>query len=150
MAVVIEQLLEESLQDIVQADTYISTKYIPVVRFRDRESDREDQHVITHVSDLIRIAPNANLYQAECRIGALSPAKEDVDGSKLDDVYQASYGAIHDMTVTSLQAALNAITVASGITIDGIVIKGSSQFDDDSVSIMSADFDLFFTYIKPS
>jgi hypothetical protein len=150
MAVVIEQLIEEALQDIVQADIYVSTNSIPTVRYRDRNTDRKDQHVIVHAADLERIAPNANLYTATCRVGALSPVKDDLDGSELDDVYQAVYGTVHDMTTTTLQAAIAAIAAASGITIDGIVIKGGSQFDDDQVSIMSIDFDLFFTYVKPS
>ena len=149
MAVVIEQLLEEALQDLVQAETYISTNSIPVVRLRDRDTDRKDQHVIVHAENLERIAPNFNLYQCACKVGALSPVKEDLDGSRLDDVYQASYGVAHDMTPTTLQAAIDAVQASSGITIDGIVIRGSSQFDDENVSVLSADFDLFFTYVKP-
>jgi hypothetical protein len=118
----LQEYIEEALQDILQARTYITTNSITVARHVEREStDKGNQFVSIQADGEERLSNNHDLYFVECGIEAVTKIQEDAVGSDLDALWADVSDAItQDLTAATLQTAIDAINAASGITIAGL------------------------------
>ena len=146
----IEELIEEAMKDIMEARTYISTNSIKVVRFRDRLTKKGGKWLTVHAAPNERLSPNHPLYRVPLSLMADTKSQEDLRSNDLDAIIAECNDEIHQtLTPATLQAAIDAIQPSSGITINGIVQTQGSDTDDE-YQIITANADIFLTYIKPS
>lgn len=117
----IQEYIEEALQDIMQARTYISTNSITVVRHVERETANGSQFVSIMADAEERLSNNHDLYFIEVGIQAVTHIQEDARGVDLDALWaDVSDAMTQDLTAATLQTAINAIDGSSGITIAGL------------------------------
>jgi hypothetical protein len=146
----IEEFIEEAVQDIMQARTYISTNSVKVVRFRDRLTAKGDHWLTVHAEPNDRQSNNHDLYRVPLSLMADSKSQEDLRSNSLDAIIAECNDEIQQtLTPATLQAAINAIQASSGITINGINQTQGSDSDGD-YQIITATADIFLTYIKPT
>jgi len=144
----VEELIEQAMQDIMQARTYITTNSIPVVRYRDRNTERGDAWVVCHATPNERLSPNHDLYRLLFEYMAVSKSQEDLKAVQLDDLIEECNDEIQQtLSTTTLQTAIDAITATSGITIDGLVPAVGVEQDGDYQAV-AANVEIFFTYNK--
>ena len=117
----VKEYIEEAIQDLLQARTYITTNSIPVARKTDREDTKGNQFVEV----MVDVGPNRqsinhDLYFAEVAMKPVTKIQEDMTGSSLDAIWaDVSEFATQDITVVALQNAITAIDATSGIVIGG-------------------------------
>ena len=144
----VEQLIEEAMQDILEARTYISTNSIPVILYRDRLTEKDQSnYCVVHANPLERLQPNYNHYWCELHVSTVVNNHEDNQGANLNALYQDVLEEIQTVTTTTtLQNAINAIDAASGITIDGFVYPEVEETDTEEISFYSVPLRIALTY----
>lgn len=146
----IQEYLEEAVQDIFEARTYISTNSIPVVRFRDFTTDREGLNVVIHCPDVNRLQPNYNFFECTLNSSAVVHREADPTGADVDALVDDMQDEIFQtLSTVTLQAAIDAIDATSGITVDGIVNIDSSESGDDDFNVTVGTTNIYLTYVKP-
>lgn len=144
-----EEYIEEAIQDIMQARTYVSTNSVPVVRFRDRLTSKGDHFITVHASPVNRLSNNHNLYSTRLRLIADTKSQEDLKSKVLDELIEQCNDEIQEtLSEATLQSAINNISATTGITINGVVQAEGSDTDGD-YQMITAEVDIFLTYIKP-
>ena len=117
----LQEYIEEAMQDILQARTYISTNSIVVARRTERELTKGQQFVEVTADGADRQSNNHDKYMIELAVQAVTKVQEDINGVDLDALWSdVSTEMTQTLTTTTLQAAINAINASSNITIDGI------------------------------
>ena len=117
----LQEYIEEALQDILEARTYITTNSIAVARSVDREKIKGDQFIDIKADGEERLSNNHDLYFMEVAIKAVTKMQEDTVGNDIDALWSDLSDAItQDLTATTLQTAIDAISATSGITIAGM------------------------------
>ena len=117
----LQEYIEEALQDILEARTYITTNSIAVARSVDREKIKGDQFIDIKADGEERLSNNHDFYFVEVAIKAVTKMQEDTVGNDIDALWADLSDAItQDLNATTLQTAINAINATSGITIAGM------------------------------
>ena len=146
----IQEYIEQAMQDIMQARSYITTNSVPVVRYRDRFTVKGDAWVSCHASPVDRLSPTHDLYRAPFELMTVSKSQADLKGASFDDILADCEDEVNqDLTKATLQAAIDAINPSTGITIDGIVPVEGAEVDGD-YQIQTTAVDIFLTYQPPS
>lgn len=120
------EYIEEAIQDLMQARTYITTNSITVARRVERELTKGQQFAEIESDGADRLSNNHNLYNLELGIRAVSKLQEDLSGADNDALWaDISDFVNNDLTTAALQSAINTIDAASGITIAGFDFPGT-------------------------
>lgn len=128
----INEYIEEALQDLVQARTYITTNSIVVARRAERNVDKGNQFVEVESEGTERMSNNHDLYTCELNLRSVTKIQEDMNGVDLDALYADIADFIsNDLTVANLQTAIDAINASSGITVAGFDYPASEMLDMD-------------------
>lgn len=115
------EYIEKALQDILEARTYVTTNSISIARRTDREDSKGDQFVELMAESEERLSNNHDLYMMDVSIQVATKIQEDLTGADIDALEADIRDAIqNDLTTATLQAAIDAIDVSSGITVAGI------------------------------
>lgn len=148
----IEEYIEEALVDVMQARSYISTNSVPVKRYKDHEDFRGNEALVIKSNPSSRIAPNADFFEVQVDMMAISRRQEDMKGKRIDDIFAEIKDEIEvkqSNTPSVLQAAINAAYPSSGITIDGIVpIEGNEV--GEVIFVQAASMNVYLTYVTPT
>jgi len=145
----IEEIIEEAMQDIMQARTYIASNSIPVVRFRDRLTQKGGKWLTVHAEPNDRQSNNHSLYRVPLTLMADTKSQEDLRSNEVDGIIAECNDEIQQtLTTATLQTAINTVQASSGITINGIVQTQGSDADGD-YQMITATADIFLTFIKP-
>lgn len=118
----LQEYIEEALQDLLEARTYISTNSITVARRTDREAtDKGDVFVDILADGEERLSNNHDKYFMEVGISAVAKIQEDLTGNDLDALWaELSEYVTQVLTTTILQTQIDTIDALSGINIDGL------------------------------
>lgn len=142
----IQEYLEETVQDLLEARTYISTNTIPVVRYSDFNTDREGLCVVVRVSSVNRVAPNYDKYECVLEVSPVTLIESDIErvnhDALFDDVQDFAY---QDMTVLALQTGADAISL-NYMTIDGVVNTDTDELDNEDFYINRTNTNVYITY----
>jgi hypothetical protein len=139
----IEEYIELSIQDILEARVGITDA---VVRYRDRLTVKGDAWIYCHALPIERMSNNHNLYKSTLELVAVSKSQEDLRSNSLDNLVAELNDEINnDLTIVTLQAALDAIDVSSGIAFNGLVPMPGSEADGEYQQFMTST-DIFLTY----
>jgi len=145
----IEETIEKAMVSILEARTYFSANSVPVVRFRDRLTTKGNRFCTVHANPFERLSPTHDFYEVQLDLLSDSKSQEDVKANQLDDIYEQCADELDQtLTTTTLQAAIDAVDVSSGITIDGLV-PGAGDDTDGDYQIVRAGTLISLTYIKP-
>jgi RNAse (barnase) inhibitor barstar len=118
----IQEYIEEALQDIIEARTYISGNSISVRRRKQGQTLKGGQYVLVFADLEERPSINHSFYFATIEVSAITKIQEDLEGNNLDALWADVSDAItQDLTIVTLQAAIDAIDATSGIRIDGFI-----------------------------
>jgi hypothetical protein len=146
----IQEYIEEALQDIIEARTYISTNSIAVRRIREGQDLKGDQYVMIEAEPEERLSQNHDFYNVDCAVMAVSKIQQDLDGSLLDALWSdVSDEMTQTLTPATLQAAINAIDATSGITIDGILNMPGESRPIEQYYNQEQHTQIALRYIKP-
>lgn len=144
----IQEYLEEAIQDILEARTYVSTNSIPVVRYKDFSTDREGFNIVVGVNDINRVAPNADYYECMLEARAVSYKQKDIiatdSNALVADLQDAMY---QDLTTATLQSAIDTIDASSGITVDGIVNTDTTDEESEDFNVINVTTNIYLTFV---
>jgi hypothetical protein len=142
----IEEIIEEAVKDIMEARSYITTNSIPVVRYRDRLTTKGDDWVSVRAEPNERLSNNHDLYRVPLTLIAVSKSQEDLRSNSIDAIIAECNDEIQqDLTIVTLQAAIDAYDANSGVTVQGLVPTQGADTDGDYQTI-TANVDIFLTY----
>ncbi len=125
----INELIEESIQDLLQARAYIIAQSIAVARHADRLTDKGSVFVQIESDVPERLSNNHNLYTVQLNLQTVGKIQDDMVATGTDALAaDVAEFANYDLTVAGLNAAITAIDAASGIAIAGYdYMPGDSQ-----------------------
>ena len=143
----IEEYIEKAMVDIMEARTFISTNSIPVMRFRNRVKARGDKFITIHALPNERMSNNHDKYKVILELLADTKVHADIAADDLDDIYnECSDELQQELTEAKLQAAIDAISPASGVTICGFVPLPGDDADSD-YQIIRARTEIYLEYV---
>lgn len=143
----ITEYIEEALQDVIQARTYISTNSIAVTRRTDRNTTRGSVFVEIVADAEDRLSINHDLYTMEVSLQAVTKLQEDLQGINFDAIdADLKDFATQDLTISVLNAAITAINASSGITVNGIVNMQGSVETLEQYEFREQRISISFTY----
>jgi hypothetical protein len=146
----IQEYLELAMQDLLQARTYITTNTIPVVRYKDFNTDREELTAVVSCNSINRIAPNYDKYECPLEIRGVSRKQKDLIGASSDDLTEDLQDEVYQtLSVATLQAAVNAVQASSGVTIDGLVNLSTEDEETDEFNVITLTTNVYLTFVKP-
>lgn len=146
----VEELIKNAMKDIMDARAEIVSNNIPVRTHFDVEEFKGNIVIVVQALPKRRLQPNSDFYEVELRLNSISRIQRDQKGYDQDLMYAECSDEIQeDLTKVTLQAAIDAIDAASGITIDGHVPQegGFSNEEEDSIQYESTL--IFLTYNAP-
>ena len=146
----IQEYLELAMQDILEARTFITTNSVPVVRYKDFNTDREELTAVVSCNSINRIAPNFDKYECQLEVRGVSRKQKDLIGSSSDDLTEDLQDEVYQtLSVTTLQAAINAVQASSGVTIDGLVNASTEDEETDEFNVITLTTNVYLTFVKP-
>ena len=115
-AVNIEQQIEEAIQTLLQADTYISTNSLDVRLWFDITEEVEGRQIVVHANAAIPSLTDENgeAQEYEVQIDLLQyihNTQDETPGSETDTIYQILVGFTEQTTKAQIQAELTGLTV---------------------------------------
>lgn len=149
----VEEILEKAVVAVFAARSDVIAAAIPVVRFRDRLTDRGiTGHIMVRCEPAQRLADNYNYYFARLTVSADAPAENDPQAKKYDAAVDIVTDQMHQtFTAANLQTAVNAVQASSGITVNGLSQLDAADVADGSPIMLHAqNFQIALTYVKPT
>lgn len=115
-AVNIEQQIEEAIQTLLEADTYISTNSIDVRLWFDTTEDLVGRQVIVHANSAIPSLTDENgeaqEYEVQCDIlSYIHNTEDETPGAETNTLYQTLVGFVEQTTKAGIEAELTRLTV---------------------------------------
>ena len=146
----IQEYLELAMQDILEARTFITTNSVPVVRYKDFNTAREELTAVVSCNSINRIAPNYDKYECQLEVRGVSRKQKDLIGSSSDDLTEDLQDEVYQtLSVTTLQAAINAVQASSGVTIDGLVNTSTEDEETEEFNVITLTTNVYLTFVKP-
>lgn len=150
----VREYLSDTFVSILEARSDVIALGWEIRDYRDYEDFRGSQAFLAYIGPGRRIAPNDKKHEFSVDLRIMSQRDEDLKGYKLndglavcDDVIQ-EYLSFFNNGVATLQADLDALYPASGITIDGIVQTEGEDMGEDIYGHTST-ANVYLTYEKP-
>lgn len=131
-----ERTLEDTLEGLIEALSYISVNSVPVLNWGDVTNDRALPCVSVRVLPRERIAPNDTKYRLRVEVVAYRHMGDDpnqtTSGKALDDIFEAISTWAHALT-------------AAGLSVDGIVNVEGIEEINDSIHSKGVSFEVYET-----
>ena len=146
----IQEYLELATQDLLEARTYITTNSIPVVRYKDFNTDREELTAVVSCNSINRVAPNAPMWECALEVRGVSRKQQDIVGAESDELTDDLQDEMYQtLTTSTLQAAVDAVQASSGVTIDGLVNLSTEDEETDEFNVITLTTNVYLTFVKP-
>ena len=151
MSMKVKDLIEEAMQDILEARADVIAGGWDVYIARKNDAKRGDNFILVSCTGGNRIMPNYDRYKHQLSVVAISKTEQDIAGKSNLEMYEVIEELIQqDLTFATLQTAITAITASSGIVIDGLVPMDESEDRDDSIHGDRVMTEIFVTYTTPT
>lgn len=146
----VEETIKKAMKAIMVARPVVISTPIPVRTHFDHEGFDGDYVIVVEAQPKKRIEPNYDFYRVELRCNAVSLLNNDTVGKWQDLLYAECSDEIQeDLTKATLQAAINVVDAASGITVDGLVPTDGGFLNEEEYSLQFESTLVSFTYTNP-
>lgn len=126
----ITKALMNILEELVTANTYISTHSIPVVQWTEAGTDIGQRFALVQASQTQRLFANSNCYSVDAVVHAMTYMGDDQSRTSNNALFEELSALMIGLT----PATCNATTAhsGSGLTIDGIINHIQSDSIEDN------------------